>query len=193
MEGRLSKIATGAIVCAILFGTAARAEDQPTQERSPIRFVGTIGGGAGIPVLFGRGNVGGFVTGTLGARFGDFVQWDVADIAWFGSLQSEPGFPQYNAYSTFLGTAARFGYFGENWPVHPYLSAGLGAGAVRYRVPFVIDVRDWGFAGNVGVGLEVPLGRHVAAAVRYRWFAVHDDFSGVRANLHAIGAELSFQ
>ena len=189
----MSKATTGAILCAILLATAVHAEEQSTKKGSPTKFVGTIGGGAGIPVLFSRGDVGGFVTGTLGVRFGDFAQWDVADIAWFGSVQSEPGFAAYNAYSTFLGTAARFGYFGEKWPVHPYLSAGLGAGAVRYRFPFVLDVRSWGFAGNVGVGLEVPLGRHVAAAVRYRWFAVHDDFSGLRANLHAIGVELSFQ
>jgi opacity protein-like surface antigen len=60
--------------------------------------------------------------------------------------------------------------------VKPYLTAGVGAARVQFE-----DVRDarynvWSehdsvFAYQVGAGVSVPLGNHVALDARYRYFS----------------------
>jgi hypothetical protein len=155
------------------------------------RFSIGVGGGPGIPAMIETGDVGGFINVNLGVRFNEYVQWDVFDFTGFRAHQEEQG-TSYNVTSLGFGTAVRVGYFKKDSPINPYIIGGIGAGRSLWDFPGLL-LWDWGVAGSIGFGAEVPLGDHFTIGASYRLHLKYDDWFDEILKLHAIGFELGWR
>ena len=138
------------------------------------------------------GGTGYAVGGSVGARFGDFIQYDVWEVTYMS--RSQPG---YTWSVLNVGTGFRFGAFAESSRLHPYLSAGIGGSRAEENLLGLAN-SEWGFEWNVGGGVLVDITDSIALGVRYRYrSSAYDTLNGVSVpevnlNIHQISFEVAF-
>ena len=144
------------------------------------------------------GKVSALVGFTLGIQPSDLFRWDLVDISYFSGAQSSPsGFPGLPSrfangfgYSNLnLGTGMRWGYFGEKWKIHPYVSFGVSANRSIYDEANSRKSR-WYFEWNIGGGVEYDIIENFGVGVRYKYSDTdYKDFA-VKEEAHKISAEI---
>lgn len=82
-----------------------------------------------------------------------------------------------------VGVGARFGGFDLKW-ARPYGSVGVNATGISESD----QSRSWTFGWSAGAGVEIPLSRHSAVGVRYRYKGFNERLTGA----HTIGVEATF-
>ncbi len=197
----MSRTALRAVAFALALVTSgaasARADDEGGHYPRP--SVGAVIGAAPSRIGGGTGT-GAFVSGNAGIRFNEWLQWDVFDGSGFWSEQTTDlcllSDPCGDAKAMFLGSAVRGGFFrkprdGKQLP-NGFLIGGIGAGRLT-STQGVGEQSDWGIAGNVGAGVEIPFGEHFTAGVTYRFFVMDDDLSDEVPMIHAIGFEFGWR
>ncbi|MEE3326843.1 MAG: outer membrane beta-barrel protein [Myxococcota bacterium] len=146
--------------------------------------------------------VSGKATALVGFTFGiqpsDIFRWDLVDISYFSGAQSSPGgFPVLPAkfangfgYSNLnLGTGMRWGYFGEDWKLHPYVSFGISANRSIYEESEARKSR-WYFEWNIGGGIEYDIIENFGIGLRYKYSDTDYKALAVTEEAHKISAEI---
>lgn len=135
---------------------------------------------------------------TFGIQPSDLFRWDLVDFSYFSGAQSSPsGFPalpfEYRngfGYSNMnIGTGMRWGYFGEDWKIHPYVSFGVSANRSMYEEGMT-RTSGWYFEWNIGGGVEYQIMERFAIGVRYKYSDTDYKPFAVTEEAHKISAEI---
>lgn len=135
---------------------------------------------------------------TLGIQPSDLFRWDLVDFSYFSGAQSSPsGFPGlpsrfadgFNYSNMNLGTGMRWGYFGEKWKIHPYVSFGVSANRSIYEEASERKSR-WYFEWNIGGGVEYEIIENVSLGLRYKYSDTDYKSFAVTEEAHKISAEI---
>ena len=136
------------------------------------KFFGAVRGGvtltsAEVVGVEADGDTGYNVGGSFGLQFGDYVRWDIFDLAYMSADQTDVS-GAWDSSALSLGAGLRFGAFSPEMKFHPYASAGVAGN--RVEIGQGSSVRwQWGFEWNVGVGAEYMLSESVMLGLRYRY------------------------
>ena len=174
---------------------------------SETKFFGAVRGGvtltsAEVLGVEADGDTGFNVGGSFGFQFGDYVRWDIFDLAYMSSNQTDAT-GAWDSSALSLGAGLRFGAFSQKMKFHPYLSAGLAGN--RIEIGQGSSSRwQWGLEWSVGAGVEYMLSDRVALGLRYRYrrtdlnllsyIPAYNFYSSVnyKVNLQTISLELLF-
>lgn len=135
---------------------------------------------------------------TFGIQPSDLFRWDLIDFSYFSGAQSSPsGFPPLPSkfangfgYSNMnLGTGMRWGYFGEKWKIHPYVSFGVSANRSIYEEATARNSR-WYFEWNIGGGVEYDIIENFGVGLRYKYSDTDYKSFAVTEEAHKISAEI---
>jgi opacity protein-like surface antigen len=135
---------------------------------------------------------------TLGIQPSDLFRWDLVDFSYFSGAQSSPsGFPGlpslyangFNYSNMNVGTGMRWGYFGEKWKIHPYVSFGVSANRSIYEEAGERKSR-WYFEWNAGGGVEYEIIENVSLGLRYKYSDTDYKSFAVTEEAHKISAEI---
>lgn len=159
-------------------------------------LVGSLSVGTAIPNIEQLGveydgDAGYMIGGSIGWRFGNFVQWDWVETYYMSSENAG-----YTTNNVAIGTGVRIGSFGEDSRFHPYVSFGIGASETSEGDLFNIGARQWGFEWNAGLGVLYNFSDRTALGLRYRYrstsISSNNAFSflPLDVNIHTIGAEI---
>ncbi len=166
-------------------------------------LVGSLRIGAAIPSIKTGGveldgDSGYSIDASFGLRISDFVQWDVAEIAYSSADQNGAGIGTFTASSLMFGTGIRIGALGPDSKFHPYGSFGIGGALVDFEQGKFTGHTEWGFEWSVGAGVlyDISDGKSIGARYRYR-SSSYDEVSGfaileIDINIHTIAFEIAF-